>query len=203
MKSSTAEILPIIGTAMEGGYYAGRIRIDGQVFALIVSPKAEGEHKGSAWIGRYKDVPEAQSYHDGAANTAAMVKAGSKLGKWARGLKIGGFDDWYLPSQDELEVIYRNLKPTERKNYCYMRSGINLNAVEPTAPYTPDFPLQTQAEAFQSGGAEAFEEAWYWTSTQSASTSYYAWYQYFYTGYQTNGTKSYVGRARAVRRLPI
>ena len=34
MKSSTQEITPIIGTAMGGGYYAGRILIDGQNVAV-------------------------------------------------------------------------------------------------------------------------------------------------------------------------
>lgn len=40
--TSNTEITPIIGTSMGGGFYAGRIRIDGQLFALIVAPKAEG-----------------------------------------------------------------------------------------------------------------------------------------------------------------
>ena len=203
MKSSTQEILPIIGTAMAGGSYAGRISIDGQVFALIVAPKAEGEHKPAGWISNYKAVPGAQSHNDGLSNTEAMAEAGSKLAKWARKLAIGGFDDWYLPSLDELEVIYRNLKPGTRKNSAWYRSGINLNAVEPTAPYTPDYPLQTPAEAFQTGGAEAFDEEWYWTSTQHASYSYYAWTQYFHYGGQYNLNTGSKLRARAVRRLPL
>ena len=196
MESSIKEIIPILGTSMDGGFYAGRIKVDGQPFALILLSKAEGEHRG-VWIPRYKDVPGAKSYNDGLANTQAMAEAGSGIAKKA--IDLGA----YIPALDELEVIYRNLKPTARENYCYMRSGINLNAIEPTSPYTPDFPLQTQAELFQSGGAEAFAEEAYWASTQYASASRYAWCQDFGNGGQHDDTRSRGLRARAVRRLPI
>ncbi len=203
MKSSTAEITTIIGTAMGDGFYAGRIRIGEQAYALIVAPVAEGEHGDAIWIDNYKDVPGAKSYNDGLSNTIAMADAGSELAQWARDLRIGGNDDWYLPSQDELEIMYRNLKPTTRENYCYARSGINLSAIDPTRPYTPDFPVQTLAEAFQAGCEQAFDEAAYWSSTQHAADSDYAWYQCFDYGYQDSRDKDYELRARAVRRLPI
>lgn len=203
MKSSTTEITPLLGTSMDGGFYAGRIRIGEQVVALIVAPKANGEHADTKWIDNYQDVPSAMAYDDGLANTSAMAAAGSDLAKWALDLRIGGHDDWYLPSQDELEIIYRNLKPTTETNWCYVRSGINLSAVEPTRPYTPDSPMQTLAEAFQSGAEQAFDDTGYWSSTQRASGSYYAWCQYFYDGYQNDYYKTGELRARAVRRLPI
>lgn len=203
MKSSIAEIPTILGTAMGGGFYAGRIRIGDQVFALIVAPKADGEHKDAPWNDTYSTVEGAKSYFDGLANTEAMAGADSELAKWARGLRIGGNDDWYLPSQDEQEIIYRNLKPTTEANWCYARSGINLSAVEPTRPYTPDFPVQTLTETFQKGGAEAFDLVWYWSSTQHASNSDCAWFQYFDNGYQVYGHKFSDYRARAVRRLAI
>lgn len=199
----TANTLPAIGSPMDGGFYAGRIRIGEQAYALIVAPKGEGEHDDTIWIKNYQDVPGAKSYNDGLANTQAMAEAGSALAKWAQGLRIGGHDDWYLPSLDELEIIYRNLKPTTRENSCYARSGINLSAVEPTAPYTPTFPVKTQAEAFQEGGEQAFASAWYWSSTQHASTSDSAWCQHFDHGSQYYGYKDYELRARGVRRLII
>ena len=203
MKSSTTEITPIIGTAMGGGFYAGRILINDQPFALIVSPKAEGEMNPAIWIPNYKDVPGARSYNDGLANTRAMAESGSKLAQRVLDLRINDEGEWYLPAQDELEVIYRNLKPTTNQNSCYARSGINLSAMPPTRPYTPEFPIQTLTEAFQQGGAEAFESDAYWSSTQHASGSASAWCQLF-----GNGTQDchYTGgklRARAVRRLPI
>ena len=203
MKSSLAEIPTILGTAMGGGFYAGRIRIGDQVFALIVAPKADGEHEDAAWNDTSRTVKGAESYFDGLANTDAMAGAGSKLAQWARGLRIGGHDDWYLPSQDELEIIYRNLKPTTEANWCYARSGINLSAVEPTRPYVPDFPVQTHAETFQKGGEQSFDPAWYWSSSQRASVAGYAWIQYFLYGNQHYDRKLNGFRARAVRRLVI
>ena len=201
MKSSTTEILPLLGTSMGGGFYAGRIRIEDQVYALIVAPKAEGELASTTWIARNKSVPGALSYYDGLANTHAMADAGSKLAKWALDLRIGDADDWYLPAQDELEILYRNLKPSSQENYCWARSGINLSAVEPTRPYTPALPAQTLAEAFQAGADEAFAESYYWSSTQHASLSDYAWCQDFTNGGQDYDSKDGKLRARAVHRL--
>jgi len=203
MKSSTAEILPLIGTAMDGGFYAGRILVDGKPYALIVAPKTEGERADAEWIDDYKDVPGAKSWNDGLANTDAMAAAGSALALWARDLRIAGHADWYLPSQDELEIIYRNLKPTTYENSQWGRSGINLSAIEPTRPYTPDSPAQTMAEAFHQGGEQAFAPEWYWSSTQHAANSDDAWYQGFGSGDQDGGSKSAELRARAVRRLPL
>jgi len=202
MKSSVTEIEPILGTSMGGGFYAGRIMIDSQAFALIVAPKAVGQIEGE-WIKDYKDVQGTLSFNDGFANTKAMAEAGSELAQRIQALDIDGNTDWYIPSLDELEVIYRNLKPSTTENYCYMRSGINLNAIMPTAPYTPDFPAQTNAELFQAGGAEAFDEAWHWTSTQYASDSGFAWIQSFDDGNQLYNGKANHSRARAVRRLFI
>lgn len=190
------------GTPFEGGFFAGLIRIDGATHALIVAPKAGGEIT-SPCIADYQAVPGARAYDDGKANTQAMAEAGSTLAKWAQGLDIEGHADWYLPSQDELEILYRNLKPTTQENWQYGRSGINLSAAEPTRPYTPDSPVQTSAIAFQAGGEQAFEPEWYWSSTQHAADSDYAWYQHFAGGGQDDSYTRSKLRARAVRRLPL
>jgi hypothetical protein len=49
---------------------------------------------------------------------------------------------------------------------------------------------------------DAFEKEWHWTSEQD-SDAVYAWCQSFYHGYQYATHKSYGGRVRAVRRLPL
>ena len=46
-----------------------------------------------------------------------------------------------------------------------------------------------------------FQRDWYWSSEQAGPST--AWGQYFHDGYQHNYYRSYEGRARAVRRLPI
>ena len=203
MKSSKNEIVPLLGTAMGGGFYAGRVVIDGKPFALIVAPKAEGQLDPSIWIARYKAVPGARSYCDGLANTLAMAEAGSKLAKQALGLRIGDHDDWYLPAIDEIEICYRNLKPGAGKNSCWARSGINLNSLPQGAPYTPDSPVQTLAEVFREGGPEAFDLDAYWSSTQHASDSDCAWHQDFSHGNQDYWYTTGKLPARVVRRLPL
>lgn len=192
-----------IGQPYKGGFYAGKIAVAGIAHALILAPKAEGEHAPAIWIPRDKDLPAAKSYFDGLTNTNAMREAGSKLAAWSCDLRIGGFDDWYLPSQDELELLYRHFKPGTTENWCYERAGINLSALPPTYPYTPEFPVQTSAEAFRAGGVEAFAENWYWSSTRNAANSDYAWCQNFDYGFQDYFSKGIQLRARAVRRIPI
>jgi hypothetical protein len=191
------------GTPFDGGFYAGRINVGGAAYALIVAPKAGGEHEDAAWNDSRKTVEGAMSPADGHANTQAMAAAGSNLAQWALDLRIADHDDWYLPAQDELEIIYRNLKPTTEANYLYARSGINLSALPPTYPYTRELPAQTAAEAFQENGEQAFDDVWYWSSTQYAAYASYAWMQAFNGGDQGSNRKSNEYRARAVRRLLI
>ena len=205
MSTSAAQANPAIllpGAAFGGGFYAGRILVNGQPFGLIVAPKAEGEHADAVWNKSTKLVEGAQSFFDGRANTEAMAKAGSKLAQWALDLRIGGCDDWYLPSRDELEILYRNLKPTIDDNWVH-RHGDNPSSVPPGYPYTARAPLQTEAEAFQDGQPEAFDAVWHWSSTQLASISVSAWFQTFDVGNQNGYRKDFHYRARAVRRLPI
>lgn len=200
MNSIDQANIPTIGAALEGGFYAGRLQIDGQQYALIVAPKAEGETTGK-WGEYNQDVPGARSYNDGHANTAAMAEAGSALAQWALSLNIGNYADWYLPSRDELEMLYRNLKPTDDENYCYFRDGDNASSLPAGYPYTKESPAQTAAEAFQASQQEALEPCWHWASTQYSPGT--AWFQYFNVGYQDGYLKLNELRARAVRKIPI
>lgn len=190
-----------IGQPTEGGFFAGRFLLGGNAFALIVAPKFEGEFANVAWHPSRIDVPAALSFNDGLANTIAMAEAGSELAKRIRALKIGGHDDWYLPSRDELEILYRNLKPTSEENWCYR--GDNPSSIPPGYPYSRTAPGMTPATPFRHGGAEAFEADWHWSSTQFAGYSYCAWYQYFTDGDAYIDSKDSQGRARAVRRVII
>lgn len=97
------------GTAFAGGFYAGRFWIGDQAYALIVSPKESGEIDPMPWNESSAMVKGATSYCDGLANTKAMVRAGSKLAKQITGLRIGKFEDWYLPSRLESLLAYHEL----------------------------------------------------------------------------------------------
>jgi len=195
--------LPAIGAAHLGGFYAGQIMIAGVLHGLIVAPKDLGENQRVKWLASEDRVTGADSYFDGMANTMAMAEAGSPLATWARGLDINGHADWYVPSQDELEIVYRSFKPTDDENYLYVRSGVNASAVPPTHAYSATEPAQTQVQAFAAGGEQAFEEEWYWTSTQHAAYDDCAWTQGFYDGLQSYDSMSAGRRARAVRRFAI
>lgn len=188
-----------IGTPLQGGFYAGLFLFDGAPYALVVAPKALGEIAPAPWLDRYELVPGADSCVDGLANTLAMAEAGSALAKSALALQIDGFTDWYLPSRDELELLYRHFKPTADRNWAGFRDGDNPSSLPAGYPYTEAAPVQTSVQAFQAGGAEAFEPRWYWASTQFSRDG--AWSQYFDDGFQNGYGKEFEARARAVRRF--
>jgi hypothetical protein len=194
--------LPALALPLAGGFFAGMLEIGGSRFALVIAPKEGGRLHGP-WNTSSKSVEGAASLHDGMANTVAMAAAGSAIAKEALAREIGGQTGWYIPALDELEVIYRNLKPTTDKNDCFMRSGINLSAMPPTEPYTPDYPPQTPVLAFQEGGEQAIERGWYWTSTQNAGDSDWAWLQGFGHGLQYDRHKSVEAPVLLVRRQLI
>ncbi|MDR3414191.1 MAG: DUF1566 domain-containing protein [Formivibrio sp.] len=193
--------LPAIGSVLSGGFFAGLFRNGDQLHALIVSPKAEGEFIDIAWGEYPQEVDGADSCFDGRSNTLAMAAAGSGLAKRILALRIADLDDWYLPSRDELEICYRNLKPTTEQNWCSFRDGDNASSVPVSYPYTKTSPAQTSVEAFQQGNAEAFEPRWHWSSTQYSA--HCAFFQYFDTGHQCGNAKGNEYCARAVRRLSV
>lgn len=203
MDTPTINTIPTaIGEAFAGGFTTGRIFVDRRPFLLITAPKAEGLITEVAWNGKMKRVDGAVSYFDGLANTRAMAEAGSEAAKQVLALRIGGFDDWYIPSRDELELQYRAFKPTKDKNWVY-RNGDNPSSDPPGYPYTESSPGQTVIKAFRKGGAEAFSDGWFWSSTQSEGDVACAWFQTFDGGYQGRGHEGNEYDVRAVRRFAL
>ena len=188
-----------IGTPFEGGFYGGKIRIGIAIFAIVWAPKADGEIIGK-WLDSYTDVPGATSCFDSMANTKAMAEAGSPIAQKALAANIGGHADWCIPARDVLEMGYRHLKPTTEENAVY-RYGDNPSSIPAGYPYTETSPAQTTIEAFQEGNAEAFEEAWYFSSTQYSEGN--AWGQGFSTGTQNSSNKSSERRCRFVRLIQL
>jgi len=115
-KKTVFTTLPAIGQPHGGGFFAGCFYDVGKPYALILSPKDAGEKESVKWGAEKKIVDGALSYSDGFANTAAMAKAGSALGKWASALKIGGHKDWYLPSRVECLVLFGELRSLKQFN---------------------------------------------------------------------------------------
>lgn len=203
------------GTAFAGGYYVGRFKVGTQAYALIVAPKATGARSSQPiWSGSggFAEANTATSTSDGLANTNKMAVNPQMPGPiFCRGLRIGGYDDWYLPARDELELCYRYLKPTTTanavKNVSYSETpGVNPSADPVTGAYTAAAPQQTTNTAFRSGGAEAFENKAYWCSGPAPLSSYIGWVIYFDNG-QPDGQNYQLYNStpamRAVRRVPI
>ena len=198
--SPSLQVPDKVGSPCEGGHYGGQIRMGLAIFAIVWAPKAQGETT-SAWMDRYTDLQGATSCFDGMTNTCAMADAGSALGKWALGLEINGFTDWCVPARDVLELAYRHLKPSTEETCASFRDGDNPSSVPAGYPYTEGNPVQTTLAAFQEGGDEAFDEVWYWSSTQYSDGN--AWYQYFDDGDQYYNNKKFEARCRAVRLIQL
>jgi hypothetical protein len=189
------------GVRFEGGFYTGNIRVGVDLYALITAPRDRGRHEPVAWNSMNKRVEKACSFTDGAANTKAMANGGSAIAKWALALNIEGINDWYLPSRDELELIYRHFKPGARPNYYVYRNGENANSVPKGFPYSSGNPEQTTIPWFREGNAEALANEWFWSSTQYSA--HLAWGQFFNEGCQDLTTKESAGWAVAVRRVKV
>lgn len=208
-----------IGDFFQGGYYTGNIVQGGVTYRVIVAPKATGQYGGKAWKTTNDAGPAAtQTLNNGPAASSSMNSAAYPAAEWCEALSIGGYTDWYLPSRDELELCYRNLKHTTTANvtatrgkssYTYPEGndvtgdtmGVNRNSSPTGAAYTSSVPAQTSIAAFQSGGSEAFDSAYYWSSSEYSATD--AWTQAFNNGLQTEYGKDFGYFVRAVRRVPV
>lgn len=184
------------GHAFEGGFYGGQVRLASGIFAIAWAPKSSqivgaiGVHEANAY-----------DYADSRANTLALADAGSPLAQSALAANINGHTDWVLPARDVLELGYRLLKPKKQENYASWRDGENPNSVPPGHHYTEQSPVQTTADLFRAGEAEAFDPHWYLSSTLYSAGR--AFGQYFLSGGQYGNGVSFEARARFVRRLVL
>lgn len=203
-------------------------------YRIIVAPKSSGESTSKQYKNANTGAPSATgTLTEGRKATLAMVADGNSTvypaAHFCNDLSIGGYSDWYLPARDELELIYRNLKPVTTNNitlidrptgatpdYKNLGSladvetggaglhGKNRNSDPQGATYTAGTPGQTSVNAFKTGNAEAMASQTYYSSTEYSTD--HAWRQTYVTspGEQTisfgKTTSFYV---RAVRRSII
>jgi len=190
-------------------------------FRIIVAPKATGEttlamkNDGlrmayAAGVGQANTAQFASSnaIDNGQKCTEAMFRGTSPstnaaaypAANWARNLSIGGYTDWYIPARDELELMYRNLRPSTTNNSIVARSGtapnnfydlssggaqggigdttsiviangINDNSEPVGAAYTATVPARTAVALFQTGGAQALAATVHWSSTPTRDSN--------------------------------
>lgn len=191
---------PELGDVYEGGYFGGQINDGGTIYDLVVAPKASGftttnnEYSGSA---------STSSRTDGPSNTSSMASLGAPGASFCNNLTIGGYSDWYMPAQDELEVLYYNLKPSTDSNNTSV--GTNTNAVPPrNSNYTSGDPAQTSVLIFQGTNAEAFTAGtspFYHASSTSEITDNTFWAKDFRTGLENGSAKASTVFVRAIRRV--
>ena len=200
-----------VGQKFEGGHFAGVIRVGSTCYAIIVAPKST-QVLGLQFKTSADAAANTQSVNDGWANSTSMNNPSHPAVQYCCNMAVGGYTDWYLPSRDELSLCYRYLKPTTESNYIGISgsgnlgllNGTNSNSIPVGAAYTTANPTRTNVTTFQTGGVEAFDTDFYWTSTEYSSYTSSALVQYFYDGIQYNGTKTNTSNCvRATRRVLI
>jgi hypothetical protein len=202
----------ILGQPLEGGFFAGYISHTQNgvpTHALVVAPRATGA-TGTGytlttdlqWATAQTSVTGSFSVFDGVENTAALVAAGIvnyPAAQFCVNLNIGGYTDWYLPSQLEAAIAYVNLKPTSQNNTTSPRT--NPYAVpRREVAYTQTNPAQTSASAFTSS-QESFVASLHWTSTQTSANN--ATRITFADGGETAASKLTTYAVRAFRRIAL
>lgn len=224
----------VIGDELMGGFFAGIIDTtrdniigtdayqSGERYALIVAPESleagrYTETGDPTWHSSGSQSPAgAKTRWDGLSATAALAGSAYEAAAYCRGLSVpaDGGSDWYLPALDELELVWRNLKPNTTNNYTPdgtghsfpddpLVQGVNPSSDPDGDAYTTGDPAQTDVTDFQDSGDEALSSSHnYWTSTWASSSS--AWRQGFNSGGQFVATQTANSfRVRPVRRVAL
>lgn len=121
--NARAHAITPIGTHLptEGGTLGAIIaRRDGTTYGLIV---ADALHEYTGEWGNYGTEIEGAKGQDGAANTAAMLAAGSPIAQAVRALTIAGHSDWYIPSRLEMLALYESSPELFSKDSYYWTSS--------------------------------------------------------------------------------
>lgn len=205
--------LPAIGDAFGGGFYAGKFALGDAHFALVMAPPA-GRNSG-LYFSNNVPVSAPTSVSDGWANTNANAGPQFIANAWTRALRVNGFDDWYLPSRNELEMLYRAFKPTAAANVTgqtdsnqgiglFQPNGLNSTSMEVGTAYTSVNPAQTSIVGFRAGEAQALDSTTYpvahWSSTASGV---YGAFQRMNAGEQNTAIFGQNLLVVAVRRIPL
>lgn len=218
-----------VGDPVMGGYYVGIIDTTkgnivtgdayqtGKRYALIVSPKSLESSAAMLWRTSQTTVAQAKTRWDGLSATAALANTTYPAFNYCYGLAhpADSGSPWYLPAMDELELIYRALKPTTATNTVSnadassfpgtsQPTGLNGSSDPSGAAYTTTNPAQTSVAAFRSTGAQTLRTgAFFWSATWYDSLS--AWAQSADSGNQVGTAQDTTGSkfVRPVRRVVL
>jgi len=228
-----------IGDAAYGGYVAGIIDTtqgniipedasqQGLRYVLIFAPESMQEYTGLTWKDAQTAAPGAtRTRWDGLSATQAMLADSGTYPAAEYCASFSAPDDggspWYLPAMDELELAYRNWKPTREDNKIdpprptqfppvEVLPGVNPSSDPSGSAYTTDSPRRTSITRFREGQSEYFGDAAgrhgpYLSATEASTND--AWQQYFTgpnAGFQTPVIKTSTGIrfVRPVRRVVL
>lgn len=177
----TSVVPPAIGAywAGEGGHYAGQITYsDSRVFHLVLAASATGD-VANRNFGYYGVATGATSLDDGYANEGVIEILGLTGGgaypptafQFASGYSADGKADFYIPAENELQIVYNNLNPGK----------------------------VGQVALFATGGAQALVSTYYWSSTEASANGGRT--QKMDTGAKLTQDKYNNVRVRPVRRI--
>ena len=110
--SIVGDTISATGGGSSNDFYLGQDTLGGIVFYIYLD--ANGDQRGlivnksdftRIWQGTRTTTNATRSW-DGAYNSGLMT--GSQAASYVNGLTDGGFTDWYLPSIDELSILWHN-----------------------------------------------------------------------------------------------
>lgn len=228
----SAVTAPAIGAPYLGGYYVGIIDTTkgniiaadasqvGRRYELILAPRSMETTKNFQ-TPVVAGPAATRTRWDGLTSTNALVALGATkapAAEWcaAQVYPADTASPWYLPALDELELIYRTLKPTTASNDLTAStmptfpggaspytSGYNPSSDPPQGIYTLTSPAQTAVVAFQTLQPQSLDKQTpyrYQTSTEGSATAPWLQQTIASPGQQLALSKSTVYVVRPVRR---
>ena len=203
-----------IGQAFQGGYYAGTITYNinvydgwlrstnGPSYHLIVAPKANGDsstilqYKTSATCdGLESNQTSSQSRFDGYHNTYTSVVGSSSshpAANYCQPLSFGGYTDWYLPAIEEASLAFGNLRQLANWQSGGSESFTSGTVILPNYYGEPNY--VSGVSAYWTSTGDSCQN----TGTQGSAAMYSVDGGYIIQGYNKASAQFFV---RAIRRV--
>lgn len=211
---------PLMDSSQAGAIPGNDKSTTPQRYRLIDLGRAAEASASLAWKTSNDAGPVAtNTVWNGLAATQAMISAGAAYpaAQYAAGFTVptDGASAAYIPSIWEMLAMYWLFKPFTNNNYLTATAGSTFPggtvtqgldpASDPQRPaFTASVPGQTSLAAWRTGGAQAFQNDYYWTSTEYSAAD--AWFFGWTTGgpgWLGSTTKSGTCPVRLVRRFVL